>query len=306
MLATLTKDHFSDPDWLFERKLDGVRLLSFRNDRTVRILSRNKLEENGAYPELVDALLEQGPRDFVVDGEVVAFEGRQTSFARLQGRMQIRDPSRARASRIAVKYYLFDLLHLDGHDVTRLPLRTRKSLLRNLFRHRDPLRFLTHRVERGEAYLEEACGKGWEGLIAKRASAPYVHGRSREWLKFKCVADQELVIGGFTEPQGSRKGLGALLVGHYEDGALVYAGKVGTGYNDTILADLRARLDRLERDDPPFERGVLPRKGVHWVNPRLVAQVGFTEWTSGGRLRHPRFLGLRRDKEPHDVVRERP
>jgi bifunctional non-homologous end joining protein LigD len=306
MLATLTTDHFSDPDWFFERKLDGVRLLSFRKGRTARILSRNRLEENGPYPELVDALLEQGPSDFVVDGEVVAFEGRQTSFARLQGRMQIRDPARARGTRIAVKYYLFDLLHLDGHDLTRLPLRTRKALLRNRFGYRDPIRFLTHRVGRGEAYLEEACGKGWEGLIAKRASAPYVHGRSRDWLKFKCVADQELVIGGFTEPRGSRKGLGALLVGHYEDGTLVYAGKVGTGYNDALLADLRARLDPLERDDPPFERSVLPRKGVHWVEPTLVAQIGFTEWTTDGRLRHPRFLGLRRDKPPHEVVRERP
>jgi bifunctional non-homologous end joining protein LigD len=298
MLATLTDDHFSHRDWLYERKLDGVRLLAFRDGRTVRLLSRNQLDDNGAYPEVADALRVQDTSDFVVDGEVVAFEGRQTSFARLQGRMGLRDPRRARATRIAIKYYAFDVVHLDGHDLTRLPLRTRKAVLRRAFGFGDPLRFLTHRVEHGERYLDEACGKGWEGLIAKRASAPYHHGRSRDWLKFKCVADQELVIGGFTEPQGSRKGV--------DDGDLVYAGKVGTGYSEKTLAELRAKLDRLERPEPPFERGVLPRKGVHWVEPALVAQIGFTEWTGDNRLRHPRFMGLRRDKDPREVVRERP
>jgi bifunctional non-homologous end joining protein LigD len=306
MLATLTEEYFSHPDWIYERKLDGVRLLAFRNGGSVRLLSRNRLGGNGAYPEVAEALEEQAPTDFVADGEVVAFEGRQTSFARLQGRMHFRDPRRSRASRIAIKLYLFDLLHLEGHDLTRLPLRTRKSLLRRALRFEDPLRFLTHRVEKGEAYRDEACGKGWEGVIAKRGSAPYAQGRSRDWLKFKCVADQELVIGGFTEPGGSRRGFGALLVGYFEDGEFVYAGKVGTGYNENTLADLRQRLDRLKRQDPPFARGVLPRKGVHWVEPRLVAQVGFTEWTGDGRLRHPRFLGLRRDQDPRGVTRERP
>jgi bifunctional non-homologous end joining protein LigD len=306
MLATLTDDHFSHPDWIYERKLDGVRLLAFRGGTAVRLLSRNQLDENAAYPEVVEALRYQGSSDFVLDGEVVAFEGRQTSFARLQGRMGIRDPRRARASRIAIKYYAFDLLHADGYDLARLPLTTRKALLRRGLEFGDPLRFMTHRRQHGQRYLDEACGKGWEGLIAKRGSAPYVHGRSREWLKFKCVADQELVVGGFTDPRGSRRGFGALLVGYYEDSRLVYAGKVGTGYNEKLLGDLRARLDRLERDDPPFDRGVLPRKGVHWVEPRLVAQIGFTEWTGDGRLRHPRFLGVRRDKDPRQVVRERP
>jgi len=306
MLATLTEDYFSHPEWIYERKLDGVRLLAFRNGPKVRLLSRNRLEDNGAYPEIAEALEKQPHTDFVADGEVVAFEGRQTSFARLQGRMHFRDPRRSRASRIAIKFYAFDLLHLDGHDLTRLPLRARKSVLRRALRFEDPLRFLTHRVERGEAYLEEACGKGWEGVIAKRGSAPYTHGRSKDWLKFKCVADQELVIGGFTEPGGSRRGFGALLVGYYDDGAFVYAGKVGTGYNERTLADLRRRLDELERQDTPFDRGTLPRKGVHWVEPRLVAQIGFTEWTGDGRLRHPRFQGLRRDKDPRRVVRDRP
>jgi DNA ligase D-like protein (predicted ligase) len=254
----------------------------------------------GRFPEVLGALTGQPTDDFVVDGEVVAFSGRQTSFARLQGR--------GRGARVPIFFYVFDLIHLDGHDVTRLPLSRRKSLLRRALAFGDPLRFLPHRAEHGERYHREACQKGWEGIIAKRASAPYTSGRSGDWLKLKCVADQELVIAGFTDPRGSRAGFGALLVGHYQDGELAYAGKVGTGYNDILLRDLRTELDRLARDDPPFTRNTenLPRKDVHWVEPKLVAQIGFTEWTRDGRLRHPRFQGLRRDKEARGVVRERP
>jgi DNA ligase D-like protein (predicted ligase) len=308
MLATLTNRRFSDPDWIFERKLDGERALAFRSGKRVRLLSRNSKDKYSAYPEVVESLAGQPTDDAVLDGEVVAFDGRQTSFAKLQGRMHLRDPDKARRSRVVVKYYVFDLLHLDGHDVTRLPLRRRKALLRRALTFGDPLRFLPHRAEHGERYHREACEKGWEGVIAKRASAPYTQGRSGDWLKLKCVADQELVIGGFTEPKGSRSGFGALLVGYYEDGELVYAGKVGTGYNEELLRELRKELDRLVRDDPPFGRhtGLLPRKDVHWVEPKLVAQIGFTEWTGDGRLRHPRFQGLRRDKSPKEVVRERP
>jgi bifunctional non-homologous end joining protein LigD len=308
MLATLTDRRFSDPDWIFERKLDGARVLAYRRRSAVRVLSRNQLSVAAAYPEVVEALAGQSADDIVVDGEVVSFDGRQTSFAKLQGRMHLRDPDRARRSGIPIFYYVFDLLHLDGHDVTRLPVRRRKTLLRRAISFRDPLRFLTHRLEHGERYHREACRKGWEGIIAKRASAPYAPGRSGDWLKFKCVADQELVIGGFTDPKGSRAGFGALLVGHYQDGKLAYAGKVGTGYNEQLLRDLRAQLDRLVRDDPPFElrTDLMPRRDVHWVDPKLVAQIGFAEWTGDGRLRHPRFQGLRKDKDPRDVVRERP
>ncbi|MGH2675961.1 MAG: non-homologous end-joining DNA ligase, partial [Actinomycetota bacterium] len=267
MLATLTDRRFSDPDWLFERKLDGVRMLAFRRDRTVRLLSRNRKDLSSAYPEVVESLAGQDAEDLVVDGEVVAFDRGQTSFAKLQGRLGLRDPRRARDTGIPVFYYCFDLLHLDGHDLTRLPVRRRKALLRRAERFRDPLRFLPHRLEHGERYHREACGKGWEGVIAKRGSAPYTHGRSGDWLKLKCVADQELVIGGFTDPKGSRTGFGALLVGHFEDDELAYAGKVGTGYNTELLRDLRRELDGLVRDDPPFTQGtgLLPRRDVHWV-----------------------------------------
>jgi bifunctional non-homologous end joining protein LigD len=306
MAATLTEERFSNPDWLFERKLDGVRVLAFRRGDGIRLYSRTRKPQDLAYPEIAEALQGQDADDFVVDGEVVAFEGRQTSFARLQGRLGLRDPDRVRRTGIAVYLYLFDLVHLDGHDLTRLPLRTRKSLLRRAVEFRDPLRFLTHRVRRGEDYYREACSKGWEGLIAKRASATYQHRRSRDWLKFKCVAEQEFVIGGWTDPQGSRADLGALLIGYHEDGELRYAGKVGTGFNQRTLRDLRERLDALVRDDSPFDKGAALPRQAHWVEPRLVAQIGFTEWTGDGRLRHPRYLGLREDKRPRDVVRERP
>ncbi|MBO0827669.1 MAG: non-homologous end-joining DNA ligase [Streptosporangiales bacterium] len=306
MLAVLTDDYFSDPDWVYERKLDGERVLAVRDGASVRLVSRNDKTLDGHYPEVVEALESQSCDRFVLDGEVVAFEAGRTSFARLQQRMQVSDPERARATGVAVFYYVFDLLHVAGHDVDRLPLRQRKALLRKAIAFGKPLRYTTHRVEHGERYLAEACRRGWEGLIAKRADAPYTGRRSGDWLKFKCVNEQELVVGGFTEPAGSRVGLGALLVGHYADGRFRYAGKVGTGYDRATLLRLRERLDGLERAEPAFAGVRKHQRGVHWVEPELVAQIGFTEWTTDGMLRHPRFLGLREDKDPRDVVRERP
>jgi bifunctional non-homologous end joining protein LigD len=307
MLAVLTDDRFSDPAWIFERKLDGERCLAFRRGAELRLLSRTQKQLNGTYPELAEALLAQACDDFVADGEVVAFEGAQTSFARLQQRMQLRDPERARRVGVPVFYYLFDLLHRDGRDVTGLPLRERKALLRRALSFADPLRYLAHRNVNGERFYQEACHRGWEGLIAKRADSPYRHERSRDWLKFKCVNEQEFVIGGYTDPGGKRIRFGALLVGYYDArGRLRYAGKVGTGYSDAVLRDLGARLARLEQDEPPFASDQLPRSAVHWVRPELVAQIGFTELTGDGKLRHPRFLGLRRDKPAHEVVLERP
>jgi DNA ligase D-like protein (predicted ligase) len=302
MLATLTKKRFSDPGWIYERKLDGERCLVFRKGSEIRLMSRNKKKINVQYPELVEALERQKTADFVADGEVVAFEGRVTSFSRLQARMHVEE---ARESRVAVYYYLFDLLFLEGHDLTGLELRHRKGLLKKILDYQDPLRFLPHRNERGEAYYKEACRKGWEGIIAKDAAAGYVHKRSRKWLKFKCVHRQEFVIGGYTEPHGERIGFGALLIGYYDEDRLVYAGKVGTGYDDDTLRRLSRQLASRERKTPPFAgEEELPSKEVHWVTPKLVCEIGFTEWTSRGRLRHPRFLGLRRDKDPERVVME--
>jgi len=304
MLAVLTDARFSDPDWIFERKLDGERVLAFRHGDDIRLMTRNRNDVTSTYPELAEALLDQPARDFVADGEAVAFDGDVTSFSRLQGRIQIRDADRARDSGIAVRLYLFDLLHLDGHDLTGQPLRDRKAALFRAMTFADPIRYAAHRNEKGEAFFREACQKGWEGLIAKDATAPYHHGRSRDWLKFKCAKGQELVIGGFTEPGGSRRGFGALLLGYFEDDRLRYAGKVGTGFDDAFLDEFRQTLDARRQDAPPFDDDV--DEQAIWIEPDLVAEIGFTEWTDAGRLRHPRFLGLRRDKPARDVTRERP
>ena len=261
MLATLTDKRFSDPRWIFERKLDGERCLAFRDGRGARLMSRNRKRLDDVYPELVEALKVASKASFVADGEVVAFEGAVTSFARLQGRMQVSDAEQARKTGIAVYFYLFDLLHLDGYDLTRLPLQARKQLLRNALPFEDLLRFTAHRREHGEKYYAEAC----------------------------------------------RKGFGALLVGFYRGKTLHYAGKVGTGYDDRTLESLRAELDKREQNDCPFAESKTAReKGVHWVEPALVAQIGFTEWTRDDRLRHPRFLGLRRDKPARNVRKETP
>jgi bifunctional non-homologous end joining protein LigD len=292
MKATLTDARFSDPEWIFERKLDGIRCVAVRDGGPTRLLSRNDLALR--FPEIAAALDAEPRERFAVDGEVVAFDGDQTSFAKLARRG--REP-------VTVFFYVFDLLWLDGRDVRGLPLRARKSLLRDTLSFADPIRLTPHRNEDGEAFYEEACRKGWEGLIAKRADSPYGGRRSRDWLKFKCGKGQELVIGGFTEPKGSRIELGALLAGYYDGDRLRYAGKVGTGFDRATLRELGKRLRALRRDSSPFADDIRER-GVTWVEPELVAQVGFAEWTGDGRLRHPRFLGLREDKPARAVVRE--
>lgn len=305
MLATLTRNYFSSDGWIYERKLDGERMLSFCSGSAVRLLSRNQLQLTATYPEIADALTGGRKHDVIIDGEVVALVNGATDFNRLQQRFGIGNAEVARRSPIAVTYFIFDLLHLDGYDVRALPLRARKALLEQCIEFRGPLVYTEHRDRDGGAFLEEACKLRWEGLIAKRAASPYVARRSPDWLKFKCSSEQELVVGGFTEPQRSRVGLGALLLGYYQGDALVYAGKVGTGFDTKTLLDLRARLDALERTASPFlsvQR--IRERGVHWVDPELVAQIGFSEWTPDGLLRHPRYLGLRNDKDARDVVRE--
>ncbi|HKH40260.1 MAG TPA: non-homologous end-joining DNA ligase [Solirubrobacterales bacterium] len=306
MKAVLHDRAFSDPDWIYERKLDGVRCLVFRTPRGVRLLSRTDHSLDNSYPELVEALESEPCQDFIVDGEIVAFSGHITSFSRLQRRMQISDPKRARRTGVAVYLYLFDILHLEGHDTRRLPQRTRKKLLRRALDFHGPIRFLSHRNRDGEKLFVDACRRGLEGLIAKRAESRYSSTRSTDWLKLKCSHEQELVIGGFTAPQGRRTDFGALLVGYNEDGELRYAGKVGTGFDQRTLSDLGERMRKLERPDPPFVDVHPVPKGTRWIEPELVGQFAFSEWTRDGRLRHPRYLGLRNDKPPEDVVRERP
>lgn len=304
MKAVLFDRPFSDPEWLFERKLDGVRCGASRQQGRVILVSRSGRRLNETYPELVDALETGGP-DLLLDGEVVAFKGGQSSFELLQRRMQINNAERARGSGVSIYYYVFDLLEFDGQDLRGLALRERKAALRRAVNFKGPLRLTTHRGGDGETAFREACERGWEGVIAKRSASRYVASRSRDWLKIKCSHAQELVIGGWTAPKGARQRLGALLVGYWDAGKLRYAGKVGTGFDQATLELLGDELERRERSSPPFTASDVPR-AAHWAEPELVAQIAFSEWTRDGKLRHPRYQGLRDDKPAREVVREEP
>ncbi len=308
MTATSSASAPSGDGWVYERKLDGVRALAYvavgpGKETAVRLLSRNRIRQDDTYPEIAEALAARAVTDMVVDGEVVAFVDGQTSFERLQRRMGVHDASRARRIGVDVRYVAFDLLWLGGHDIRGLDLASRKQLLAQALDFDDPLRFSEHRAGDGAETLVAACAAGWEGLMAKRLGSTYRASRSRDWLKLKCQTAQEMVVGGFTEPSGSRTGLGALLVGVYCDGGLHYAGKVGTGFSRAVLASLRTTLEGLEQAVSPFADTV-GEKGARWARPELVVQVGFSEWTRDDRLRHPRYLGLREDRSPTEVVRE--
>jgi DNA ligase D-like protein (predicted ligase) len=306
MLATLTDRRDFDDGWLLERKFDGERCSARKRGGAVRLESRTGKDLTATYPEVRAALVTQRAREFQLDGEVVAYDGDQTSFSRLQQRLGTSAPSPQQIAAYPVVYCVFDILEIDGEVLTDRPLEERRVRLTRALRTNPALQLST--AWRGDAQrrFEEACQAGWEGLIAKRAGARYVTGRSKDWLKLKCVWEQEFVIGGYTDPTGSRTDFGALLVGYHEDGRLRYAGKVGTGFTAARLRDLGARLRSLETSGPSFADAKPISRGTHWTRPELVAQIGFAEWTNDGRLRQPRFLGLRDDKQPADVVRERP
>jgi len=280
MAATLTDKRFADPAWTFERKLDGIRVLAYKNGKDVELWSRNRLRLTDNYPAVVAALAKLKVKTVILDGEATWAWG------------SLGDGD----------YYVFDILCLDGADLRQLPLEARRVRLRSL-KLKLPVAVVPELD--GDAPWERACRDGWEGVIAKRRDSTYESRRSPHWLKMKCEATQELVIGGFTDPQGARVGLGALLVGYFEKGDFVFAGKVGTGFDTSLLTSLRGRLDKLRRSTPPFTKGTgLPKLRVHWVKPEIVVQVAFTEWTPYDKLRHPRLLGLRPDKAARDVVRE--
>ena len=276
MAATLTQERFNGPEWIFDRKLDGIRMLAFKKGADVKLYSRNRLPQH--YPAVAAAIAELPFQELILDGEA-AWEA---------------------SSRVA--YHVFDILWLDGRSMMALPLESRRALLQDLPLH-APLAHVPEIVDAKP--WELACREGWEGVIAKRRTSPYEHRRSPHWLKMKCEATQELVVGGFTDPQGSRVGLGALLVGYFDHEDFVFAGKIGTGFDTKLLLSLRERLDKLEIEKPPFTKAKgLPRIRAHWVKPEIVVQVAFVEWTVHGKLRHPRLIGVRYDKEPREVVRE--
>jgi ATP-dependent DNA ligase len=297
MAATLTQERFNGPEWIFERKFDGIRLIAYKHRSRVELFSRNRLPQT--IPALTRAIAKLPHRELIIDGEI-DWHG-------------------------PTSYHVFDIMWLDGCDLTKLPLEQRRALLRKL-----PLTPPLHRVTElhDEAPWERAREHNWEGVIAKRRDSIYEQRRSPNWLKMKCEMAQEFVVGGFTEPRGKRQGLGALLVGYYQGDDFVFAGKIGTGFNTQLLLDLRAKLDKLEINTPPFTKGVgLPRSAksrrspksaaqpsalttrhsalrTHWARPKIVVQVGFIQWTKYNKLRHPRLLRVREDKRARDVVRE--
>ncbi|MFW6218913.1 MAG: non-homologous end-joining DNA ligase [Bacteroidota bacterium] len=306
MLAKLTHNYFSDKDWIFERKWDGERAILFIKKDKATLQSRNQKKLNIKYPEIIEAVNGQNLPDMIVDGEIVAFDGTISSFSKLQGRMQLEDPREIKDSDVDVYYYVFDLIYLDNYLLEKIPLRERKSILKKVINYKDPIRYTTHRNEKGEAYHAEACKKGWEGIIAKDGNSSYVHARSSKWLKFKCVKQQEFVIGGYTDPEGSRIGFGALLIGFYDKKKenFHYAGKVGTGYDKKMLEWLSEKMKKIETDKNPFTINKPKSKNIHFIKPKLVCEIGFTEWTNDEKLRHPRYLGLREDKKPEKVIKE--
>jgi DNA ligase D-like protein (predicted ligase) len=306
MLATLTDRRQFDGDWLLERKFDGERCVARKVGADVRLESRTGKDLTSTYPEVRSAVAAQPSRDLLIDGEVVAYDGDQTSFSRLQQRLGATSPSPKLVAGYPVVYCVFDILEVDGEDLTDRPLVERRRRLTEVIQSSAALQLTEAWTDNSEERFAAACRSGWEGLIAKRADAPYAAGRSKNWLKLKCAWEQELVVGGYTDPTGSRTDFGALLVGYYEKGSLRYAGKVGTGFTQSTLHALGAQLRELETAESPFvDARPIPR-GTHWTRPGLVAQIGFAEWTNDARLRQPRFLGLRDDKEPAEVVRERP
>jgi bifunctional non-homologous end joining protein LigD len=262
MAATLTQERFTGPDWIFERKFDGIRLLAYKKGDDVQLFSRNHLPQ---HLPAVEAAIKRLPHtELILDGEITW--------------------------RGDTAYHVFDVMWLDGRNVTTLPLEERQQVLAQLPLE-DPLR----RVElvEDESPWERAEREGWEGVIAKRRGSIYEHRRSKHWLKMKCELSQNFIVGGFTDPQGKRVGLGALLVGHFDGDDLVFAGRVGTGFDTKLLLDLRAQLDQLEIEKTPFTRATgLPRLRVHWVQPKIAVKIGFIEWTGHGKLRHPRLLGV--------------
>jgi bifunctional non-homologous end joining protein LigD len=274
MAATLTQERFAGKDWLFEKKFDGIRLIAYKRGRDVKLYSRNRLLQN--LPSVARAVAAIPANELILDGEV-AWDGNSS-------------------------YHVFDILWLNGKSTTELGLEQRRDLLKTL-KFSAPIKRVTLLSE--DEPWERARREGWEGVIAKRRGSPYEHRRSKYWLKMKIEASQELVVGGFTDPQGSRVGLGALLVGYFEGDDLVFAGKIGTGFDTKLLLDLRSRLKPLEIDKTPFTIATgLPKLRVHWVKPSIVVQVNFMEWTRHNKLRHPRLIGVRFDKKARDVVRE--
>ena len=302
-LATLVKEPPRGAEWLHEIKFDGYRIGCRIRGGRITLISRNGKDWTHAFPAIVTGAAKLATTDALLDGEVaMVLPDGKTSFQALQ------NASSGDGARATLAYFVFDLLRLDAERVASLPLEARKARLRTLVggRQTGRIRYSEHVDGRGDEFFAQACRLGLEGIISKRRDQPHREGRHGDWLKTKCTLRQEFVIGGFTDPEGMRAGLGALLIGYFEKDRLVFSGKVGTGFTQKLALDLRRRLDAIERKtcpfDPPPPRAI--SRNAHWVKPSLICEVEFTEWTADGKIRHPSFQGLRLDKKPHEVVRE--
>jgi bifunctional non-homologous end joining protein LigD len=307
MLATLSEQPFSRKGWVFEIKYDGVRVIAERHGEEVRMLGRSGEDITARYPEIAEALRGLVVEDFVLDGEIVAYdESGRPSFGRLQKRMLLSKPRDVAAAmaRVPVRAVFFDCLALEGHDLRKLALTDRKDCLSRALPPAGVVQAGDHLEEHGEAFYEAANEMGLEGIIAKRADSRYTGRRSPDWVKIKCQRRQEFVVGGWTDPKGGGRHFGALHVGVYEDGALRHVTRVGSGFDDAMQDQLWRQLQPLTRKDSPFGSTGPKGREDHWVEPKLVCEVRFTEWTADGGLRHPIFMGMRTDRKPEDVRRE--
>lgn len=307
MLATLVDKPFSDADWLFETKWDGIRAVCFIDRGKPRFISRNQNDLTAQYPELADIGDAVRARQVILDGEIVALDERGVSrFQLLQPRMGRKN--KAEIARLAastrIAYYVFDLIYLNGFDLSSCKLIDRKSLLEGILKSAKNVRFSDHVIGEGDALYREIAKIPLEGMVAKRLDSPYVQKRSRDWLKIKTIQESEVVIGGYTQPRHSRGFFGALVVGLYDRDGLHYVGHIGGGFNEKLLKQIHAQLQSLKTNKCPFVEPPMTNEPVQWVKPELVAQVKFAEWTADRRLRQPIFLGMREDKEPRECVFE--
>jgi len=295
MLATLyKKPAFSDSDWIFEKKFDGIRCLIFSKNKKIKMMSRNKIELNTAYPHISNALENFKNSDFIIDGEIVYQAGKLNSFSSLQ--------KLEKSQSKKIRLFVFDILFLNGFDLRALPLIQRKELLKKAFNFNKTVSFTAFKKADGITYFKKIVSQGFEGIMAKKANSKYLSKRGRDWLKIKNVNKQEFVICGYTLPQGERKGFGALLLGFYKNNRLQYAGKVGTGFDDKELISLFAKLKPIISKHSPFKEDLKIK--ATWVKPKLIAECSFTEWTDDNKLRHPSYLGLRKDVKLKNVRKE--
>ena len=304
MLATLTYDYFSDSEWIFECKMDGERCFAYFDGKNIILYSRNRQTLNTTYPEIVEAMALSKNKRFIIDGEIIALNKEGiSSFSVLQNRLKLKEPSEEQIRACPVYYYVFDIIYYDKFDLKEIELIDRKNILKQCIKFNQTILFTEYYKEHGLKYFELAYKKKWEGIIAKNSHSTYQNCRSRDWLKFKCSYSQEFIILGYTKPKGARKNFGALLLGYYEKSKLCYAGKVGTGFDQSTLKYLKNLFKPFEHKNLNLNVEVKTH-GVQWLEPKLICEIVFSEWTKNKKLRNPRYKGLRMDKNPESVIKE--